>query len=75
MLEMLQILKFRLRNDQLSFTEDLICTEEELSVVDIPASIVEEMMATGKIKELTALIEESWDAWPKPATTTTIPVQ
>ncbi len=40
LMEVLQILKYIYRHDRLSFFGDLVCTEEELSYVDIPANTV-----------------------------------
>ncbi|KAJ7616894.1 hypothetical protein B0H17DRAFT_855005, partial [Mycena rosella] len=55
----LQLLKFMFRGDRLTFTEGLVCTEEELSVIDIPSTVVEELFSGGKISELMALIDSS----------------
>lgn len=60
MMEILQLLKYTFRQDRLSFTEDLVCTEKELSVIDVPKDQVEELFASGKIEELQSLIEASW---------------
>jgi hypothetical protein len=62
-MEILQVLKYIFRNDRLSFTEDLLCTEEELSVVDIPWEKVEELLSMGKIDELKDLLDSSWEGW------------
>jgi hypothetical protein len=61
MMEMLQILKFIYRNDRLNFTQDLISTEQELSVIDISADAVKDLLARGKVDDLIALIESSLD--------------
>ena len=53
----------------ISFTSDLdlvlqvftlVCSEKELSVIDIPKGQIEELFTSGKIKELQALIDVSW---------------
>ena len=62
MMEILQILKFIYRNDRLTFTEDLISTEQELSVIDISADVVKDLLSRGKIDELIALVESSLDS-------------
>lgn len=59
-MEILQLLKYTFRQDRLSFTEDLVCSEEELSVIDFPKDRVEELFASGKIEELQSLIDASW---------------
>lgn len=61
MMEILQILKFIYRNDRLSFTDDLISTEQELSVIDIPTDLVKDLLSRGKIDDLVALVESSLD--------------
>ncbi|KAJ7458159.1 hypothetical protein FB451DRAFT_981282, partial [Mycena latifolia] len=50
-MEMLQILKFIYRNGRISFTH-WVATEEELSVIDVDPGVLEELLATGKMKEL-----------------------
>jgi hypothetical protein len=61
MMEVLQILKFIYRNDRLSFTDDLISTEQELSVIDVSADVVKDLLSRGKVDELVALVESSLD--------------
>ena len=61
MMEILQILKFIYRNDRLSFTEDLISTEQELSVIDVSADVVKDLLSRSKVDELVALVESSLD--------------
>jgi hypothetical protein len=61
MMEILQILKFIYRNDRLSFTEDFISTEQELSVIDVSADVVKDLLSRGKVDELVALVESSLD--------------
>ena|SRR5882762_7615647 len=62
-MEILQVLKYIFRNDRLSFTNDLLCCEEELSVIDIPRETVEELLSMGKINELKDLLDSSWEGW------------
>jgi hypothetical protein len=62
-MEQLQILKYWFRNDRLSFTEDLLCTEEELSVIDLSPEKVDELISTGRIEELADYIRESYEGW------------
>lgn len=59
MIEVLQILKCIFRNDRLTFTEDLICTEAELTVTDIPSDTIDFLMANGRANELVSMIETS----------------
>lgn len=59
-MEMLQILKYRFRKERLSFTEDLISSSQELSVVDLPPVKIAELFAEGRIDELEELFEASW---------------
>ncbi|KAJ7039417.1 hypothetical protein C8F04DRAFT_930327, partial [Mycena alexandri] len=59
-MEILQLLKFKFRNDRLTFTEGLLCTEEELSVIDVAPEVLDELLSGGKIVELMALIDSSW---------------
>lgn len=60
MMEILQFLKYTFRQDRLSFTEDLVCSEKELSVIDITKDRIDDLFASGKIKERQALIDASW---------------
>lgn len=62
-MEILQILKYTFRNDRLSFTEDLVCTEEELSIIDLPQEKVAELLSMGKVEELKKLLDSSWEGW------------
>lgn len=62
-MEELQILKFDYRSRRLNFMEGLVCTERELSVLDLSPKVVEELMLSGKIDELETYIEESWAGW------------
>ena len=58
-----QILKFCYRNDRLNFTDGLICTEQELSVLDMSSEVMEDLLACGKLDDLHKYIEESWRGW------------
>ncbi|KZP23230.1 hypothetical protein FIBSPDRAFT_737826 [Athelia psychrophila] len=49
-MEMLQILKYRFRRDRISFTEDLVTDERELTVIDIPKEKIEELYPHGQIQ-------------------------
>jgi len=62
-MEELQMLKFGYRNDRMSFTDDLVCTERELSVLDMSRDVVEDLLAHRKLEELQQYIEESWKGW------------
>jgi hypothetical protein len=62
-MEILQILKYIFRNDRLNFTESLLCTEEELSVIDVSPSVLNELLATGNIDRLAELLDSSWGGW------------
>jgi hypothetical protein len=64
-MEELQIMKFIFRGERLNFTEDLICTEHELSVLDLSSITVDYLLETGKIDELKKYIDESWEGWGK----------
>ncbi|KAJ7831600.1 hypothetical protein B0H14DRAFT_2365093, partial [Mycena olivaceomarginata] len=62
-MEMLQILKFIYRNGRISFTDGVVATEKELSVIDVDPDVLEQLLATGQIKELVDLLNSSWDGW------------
>ena len=62
-MEMLQILKYRFRNERLSFTDDLVSDPRELSVIDVPPEVITELLADGRIGELQELLESSWREW------------
>ncbi|KZP07597.1 hypothetical protein FIBSPDRAFT_901915 [Athelia psychrophila] len=55
-MKMLQILKYRFRKERLSFTEDLISNERELSVIEVPPEKIAELLAEGRIDELAELL-------------------
>ena len=60
MMEIFQLLKHTFQKDRLSFMEDLVCSEKEHSVIDIPKDTIKELFASGKIRELQALIDACW---------------
>ncbi|KAF8158577.1 hypothetical protein B0H34DRAFT_656023, partial [Crassisporium funariophilum] len=62
-MEELQILKFSYQKDCLNFTDHLICTEHELSVLDISTTEVRDLMARGDIETLNTYINKSWEGW------------
>lgn len=62
-MEQLQMMKFGYRSQRLSFTDDLICSERELSVLDVPADTMRDLLERNEIQELDRLIKESWDGW------------
>ncbi|KAF9470269.1 hypothetical protein BDN70DRAFT_772033, partial [Pholiota conissans] len=55
----LQILKFSYQKERLTFTEDLLCFEQGLSVLNISPVAVKDLISHGAIKELDRLINES----------------
>lgn len=61
MMEILQILKFIYRGDRLNFTADLISTEQELSVIDVDAEVVQDLLSRGKVQDLVDLVESSFN--------------
>jgi len=62
-MEILKILKFIFQNDHLSFTENLVCTEEQLSIIDVSVEAIEELLVMGKVDELMELLDTSWEGW------------
>ena len=58
-----QVLKFGYRSDHLTFMDDLISMERELSVLDLSVSVVEDLMSCGNIDELEKYVDESWIGW------------
>ncbi|KAJ7683671.1 hypothetical protein B0H17DRAFT_864290, partial [Mycena rosella] len=58
-MEMLQILKFIYRKGRVSFTDGLVATEEELSVIDVDPEVLEGLLAAGRVEELVQLLNES----------------
>ncbi|KAJ6538758.1 hypothetical protein B0H10DRAFT_1826864, partial [Mycena sp. CBHHK59/15] len=60
MIEMLQILKFIYRQDRISFCDDLVATEAELSVIDVDPEVITALLASGRAEELEQLVNSSW---------------
>ena len=60
LMEQLQILKYIYRGDRLHFMSDLLCTEQELTVIDIDRSLLEDMISDGRADELDSLISASY---------------
>ncbi|KAJ7667875.1 ribonuclease H-like domain-containing protein [Mycena polygramma] len=46
---------------RISFTEGLVATEEQLSVIDVDPDVLDELLAKGKIGQLVELLNESWE--------------
>lgn len=63
MMEILQILKFIYRSDRLSFTDGLLSSEFEQSILDIDPDVIDKLMAEGKIEELCKVVSEAWAGW------------
>ncbi|KAF8164539.1 hypothetical protein BJ912DRAFT_1068213 [Pholiota molesta] len=57
------MLKFGYRKDRLNFTDNLICTEHELSILDVSPETVRDLMSRGEIDELNTYIiaATSWE--------------
>lgn len=68
MMEILQFLKFTYRRDRLSFFGDLVCTESELLIIDIPPDTIAHCIAHGDINTLKSYIQNATDS---PSTFTT----
>ncbi|KAF7971208.1 hypothetical protein HWV62_21904 [Athelia sp. TMB] len=62
-MEMLQILKYRFRAERLTFTDGLVSDTRELSVIDVPAEKIDELLAEGRISELKDMFIASWRAY------------
>ncbi|KAJ7629620.1 hypothetical protein B0H17DRAFT_962751, partial [Mycena rosella] len=62
-MEMLQILKFIYRKGRVSFADEWVATEEELSVIDVAPEVLEELLATGQIQKMVDLLKSSWEGW------------
>ena len=60
-MEVLQILKYFYRGERLDFTDRLLATEEECLMVDIPTLTLDELVKTGNIEGLQALIAASYN--------------
>ncbi|OBZ72686.1 putative AC transposase [Grifola frondosa] len=56
-MEMLQVLKYSVREDRLSFTDDWIPNETEMLHVEVSPDEVDRLLSEGKIDELVALLE------------------
>lgn len=63
LMEILQILKFIHRSDRLSFTDGLLSSEIEQSILDIDLDVIDKPTAEGKIEELYKVISEAWAGW------------
>lgn len=63
MMEMLQIMKFIYRSERLSFTDNLLSSEYELSILDIEPQVIDALMSEGKIDELVKLVDQAWTGW------------
>ena len=59
-MEVLQITKYLYRSQHLDFTAGLLATEEECSVIDVPASVLADMLRSGNIEGLESLIAASY---------------
>ncbi|TEB26685.1 hypothetical protein FA13DRAFT_1607328, partial [Coprinellus micaceus] len=59
MMEMLQILKFTYHGDRLSFTDNLLCSEFEMSILEIDPDVIDRLLAEGKVDELCELVDEA----------------
>lgn len=61
-MEALQILKFSIRGDRLSFTEDLLACEEDYDISGhLTVRAINELVATGKLDELNELAANARD--------------
>jgi hypothetical protein len=58
-MEVLQMIKYLYRSQRLDFTNGLLATEEECSVIDVPASTLANMLRSGNIERLESLIAAS----------------
>jgi hypothetical protein len=56
MMEMFQVLKFQYHPGRLDFNNKWIASEAELSVADISLELVDEMLADGRVSELSDLL-------------------
>ena len=59
-MEVLQISKYLYRSQRLDFMAGLLATEEECSVIDVPASTLADMLRMGNIEGLESLISASF---------------
>ncbi|EAU93647.2 hypothetical protein CC1G_02877 [Coprinopsis cinerea okayama7 len=60
MMEVLQILKFNLKSERMSFEDQWVTREEELRVIDIDPDVLVELLAERDFDELTRLISVSY---------------
>ena len=58
----LQILKYIFRNERLTFTANLLCSEEELTVMDIPDDLIHHLLAERRLYDLDKYILTSKSA-------------
>ncbi|KAI5984033.1 hypothetical protein EDD15DRAFT_2484477, partial [Pisolithus albus] len=62
LMEALQILKFSIRGDRLSFTEDLLACEEDYAISGhLTVRAINELVETGKLDELNELTANAQD--------------
>lgn len=57
------MLKYRFRAERLTFTDGLVSNTRELSVIDVPAEKIDELLAEGCIGELKDMFNASWRAY------------
>lgn len=57
------MMKFGYRSQRLSFTHGLLCTERELSELNVPADVLRDLLERNELTEIEKLIEESWKGW------------
>ena len=55
-MEMFQVLKFQYHSGRLDFNNKWVASEAELSVADISLELVDEMLADGRVSELSELL-------------------
>jgi hypothetical protein len=58
-MEILQILKFLFCLERLDFNDQWVSREEDLSVVDISPEVIDDLLATHQIDDLSRLISEA----------------
>jgi hypothetical protein len=51
-MEQLQMMKFGFRSQRLSFTDDLLWSERELSEVNVPSEVMRDLLEQNKLEEL-----------------------
>ena len=59
-MEVLQISKYLFRSERLNFTEGLLATEEECSVIDVSPSTLAELLKSGDIENLESIVQSSY---------------